>query len=96
MPLEDYAHHNEEARHIWWEEEGKHVHEDELSEPDNDDFRFSDEGDSHHDTEEDCVADGCFNHVTKTECWECSICGRLALGFLPSPHHKHRWEMEHA
>jgi hypothetical protein len=24
MPLSDYAHHNEEARRIWWEEEGRH------------------------------------------------------------------------
>ena len=24
MPLADYAHHNEEAERIWWEEEGKH------------------------------------------------------------------------
>jgi len=24
MPLADYAHHNEEAERIWWEEEGRH------------------------------------------------------------------------
>lgn len=24
MALSDYAHHNEEAKRIWWEEEGKH------------------------------------------------------------------------
>jgi hypothetical protein len=24
MPLSDYTHHNEEARRIWWEEEGRH------------------------------------------------------------------------
>jgi hypothetical protein len=24
MPLDDYAHWNEEAPRIWWEEEGKH------------------------------------------------------------------------
>lgn len=23
MPLEDYAHWNEDARHIWWQEEGR-------------------------------------------------------------------------
>jgi hypothetical protein len=25
MPISDYAHHNEEAQRIWWEEEGKHM-----------------------------------------------------------------------
>ena len=34
MPLSDYAHHNEEARRIWWEEEGRHA--DEPREPDYD------------------------------------------------------------
>lgn len=24
MPISDYSHHNEEARRIWWEEEGRH------------------------------------------------------------------------
>lgn len=24
MPIADYAHHNEEAERIWWEEEGTH------------------------------------------------------------------------
>lgn len=28
MPLADYAHWNEEAPRIWWEEEGKHYEQD--------------------------------------------------------------------
>jgi hypothetical protein len=27
MPIEDYAHWNEEAQRVWWEEEGKHPYE---------------------------------------------------------------------
>lgn len=83
MPLEDYAHHNEEARQIWWLEEGQHQGYEELHEPDNDDFRFDDEGDSHHESEADCVRDGCFDLPSRTEQWECAICGRLHLGMNP-------------
>jgi hypothetical protein len=28
MPISDYAHHNEEAQRIWWEEEGRHAESD--------------------------------------------------------------------
>lgn len=28
MPLEDYAHWNEEAEQVWWQEEGKHADSD--------------------------------------------------------------------
>lgn len=34
MPLADYAHHNEEAAHIWWQEEGRF----ESAPMDHDDF----------------------------------------------------------
>lgn len=41
MPLQDYAHWNEEAMQVWWQEEGKHHDADlqshydrELDEPD--------------------------------------------------------------
>lgn len=33
MPVSDYAHHNEEAMAIWWQEEGRH---DDLEPPDPD------------------------------------------------------------
>lgn len=36
MPISDYAHHNEEAPRIWWEEEGRHADE---REPMDDDDR---------------------------------------------------------
>lgn len=50
MSRADYAHHNEEADRIWWEEEGKHVVEDRFDadedwrdepepDPDEDDYR---------------------------------------------------------
>lgn len=33
MPLADYAHWNEDAERIWWEEEGKHVEEPPWEDP---------------------------------------------------------------
>jgi hypothetical protein len=44
VSLKDYAHHNEDADHIWWAEEGRHTDEPEydpddyLPEPDDGDW----------------------------------------------------------
>ena len=43
MPLADYAHHNEEAERIWWEEEGKH-HDADLEAHYADDFGGREDG----------------------------------------------------
>lgn len=34
MPLADYAHWNEEAERVWWEEEGKHETYERPEDPD--------------------------------------------------------------
>lgn len=47
MPLEDYAHHNEDAQRIWWEEEGKHPHEPDYGDPYDDDRQYGAE-DAHY------------------------------------------------
>jgi hypothetical protein len=48
VPLSDYAHHNEEAHQIWWQEEGKHHDADyETHVADDDDrFDFADDDES--------------------------------------------------
>lgn len=43
MPLSDYAHHNEEAQSIWWEDEGKHENEPPDYDPDFDDLDWYDD-----------------------------------------------------
>jgi hypothetical protein len=46
MPISDYAHHNEEAARIWWEEEGKHPDEPRCDEDDFDRERDYDAADA--------------------------------------------------
>lgn len=41
MPLADYAHWNEEAELVWWQEEGRHVEEPDYGDPQEDYDRYS-------------------------------------------------------
>lgn len=74
MPLSDYAHWNEDAEYMWWHEEGKHAEEPEY---DPDRYLPEDEYDEpEHASEADCLRDSCFSLPTKTQVWECDVCGR--------------------
>jgi len=45
MALSDYAHHNEEAQRIWWEEEGRWENEPRDTDPDDESWRDEPESD---------------------------------------------------
>jgi hypothetical protein len=38
MPLSDYAHHNEDAVYVWYQEEGRHTLEPDDDDPDADPY----------------------------------------------------------
>jgi len=92
MALSDYAHWNEDAERIWWEEEGRH-----SDEPDYDpcDYVADDYGDDWfedepHDSLDDCQRDGCFSTKDGVH-WCCDVCADLggpgeAFVFLRSEH----------
>ena len=72
MSLSDYAHWNEEAPLVWWQEEGRH-----SDEPDYDpcDYVADDYGDEwfEHSSPEECIEDG--NFSTKDGVlWHCDCC----------------------
>ena len=79
MPIADYAHHNEEAPLIWWQEEGRHdaePSEDSYWEHEmREDAPFEDE---ECQSEEDCMKWGNYNQEDEIEnLWSCSTCGRF-------------------
>jgi len=82
MALSDYAHWNEDAERIWWEEEGRHVEDEPYDRYDDaDDYIHSHRGDweKAHNTPEECLEDGNFNRTgfTTTDgkaVWICSCC----------------------
>jgi hypothetical protein len=51
MALSDYAHHNEDAMHMWWGEEGRHGSEEPDYDPD--DFLPQYDDDDEYDEDED-------------------------------------------
>lgn len=61
MPLTDYAHWNEDAERVWWEEEGRHVEEP----PDPDDWEdgYNLHADDYHPHPDGCIDSGDFNGV---------------------------------
>ena len=71
MSLSDYAHWNEDAQYMWWEEEGKHV-EDEPDYDDDVDCRYDDEPVPHSSVEE-CIKVGDMSSKDGV-LWRCDHC----------------------
>ena len=83
MPVSDYAHWNEDAERVWWEEEGSW--RDEPVEPNDDDEYLSsyyDDETTEHLSADDCRRDGNFDLPSRTGIWECSECGRAHPEFV--------------
>ncbi len=81
MSLADYAHWNENAEYMWWNEEGKHVEEPEYDP----DVYLDDRADAyaeemaeqaHQDDPSLCLSEGNHDLPHSTMRWECSTCGR--------------------
>ena len=75
MSVADYAHHNEDAAWVWWQEEGQHagdqeprVEDPELSWEDGDYYECQDAPD-------ECLSAGNFEQRRDDEAWVCSTCG---------------------
>jgi hypothetical protein len=81
MALSDYAHWNEEAPIIWWQEEGRHGLGEIDGWGDDDDGRGFDDCPECADRA-DCIRNGCFSLPSSTRIWECDICGRQFPGYL--------------
>lgn len=73
MPIADYAHWNEDAEYMWWHEEGKHEHEYEPPDP-QDDWDI-DDGYECLDAPQECIEAGNFHQRRDGDAWECSTCG---------------------
>jgi len=73
MPISDYAHWNEDAPRIWWEEEGRHVPE--PCEPDWESAVHYDDGPTHDGQSEPdvCIAEGNFS-TRDGVIWRCDGC----------------------
>jgi len=93
MPIGDYAHWNEEAPRIWWEEEGKH----DLgpSDPDPEDPGYYDYDDGYvcQDAPDECIREGNFNSLGDGR-WLCSTCEETVVIETPDgtfvPWHERR------
>lgn len=62
MGLADYAHHNEDAMHMWWHEEGKHQPEEPDYDPYEDNLGYDDDYDEDEDSLEQQQFDATLPH----------------------------------
>lgn len=87
MSRADYAHWNEEADIMWWQEEGKHAEDDAISAWENrhDDDDAYDDGYECTNAPEECMENGNYNHE-HDDVWSCSDCGTLFTKVSDDPY----------